>query len=723
VFFTVLAFALVGGGVTQMRVAERSVPPITARLPKHRVVQGPARAYEDSHDAVDELVDRLTTVLDRADRPQRTGRSYAVPSAPVAQFVSPMTGHRSSWFHRRREAPLQYPQLQASRQDLVAQDRADAVSRQVVNSILATTSSVATGRRARSAKADPEFTLPATLAVAALSHGNGAEGLAGAHLYRPSKLYHIYGASVNPVARAKLEKRLRRTHTIHTMRRAGHAVSARRHAEAEPQLFDAAEEEVDPLKPRSLETDALAADLHYDAMEHLENASLEKLPHPVRRKASGEDELGGLIAHIGEGGEAVVDGSAVDDVEHERGPVFDRKGRQRARIAGEATRTEKVHTRVVDAPAKKESPAAKVIRETIDSVDGREAMAKAQVARSADRLDLTTQQKEKVERWLKHTLSEIDLDTGKPKARASAAHAAAEPKEEMPAAHVPTKKAAEPESAPKHEPEHEKKAEPNEEDAPKPHARHKEAAPVPSFEVTHGSTEVDAEAGSDESESPAVKRHKSAAEILKEIRAQKRADDERKAQVSAASASKQAKQEADEIERHVRESVAAEPEMIPMQGHDGAQKPAERAPAPLRHRSEPYENVARDADKLSGDLELTLAPIRDETPVHITELGELPAEHVHVAPPAGGDESIPMVGESSKRVSVSDAVAQVVEVALKTAPPVLDEQDVERNVKPSDIVLGGPSTDLPRAASDESYLNDHERAKVAKRMEEGWNRM
>ena len=48
----------------------------------------------------------------------------------------------------------------------------------------------------------------------------------------------------------------------------------------------------------------------------------------------------------------------------------------------------------------------------------------------------------------------------------------------------------------------------------------------------------------------------------------------------------------------------------------------------------------------------------------------------------------------------------------------MDEEDVERKVKPSHIVLGGPSTDLPRAASDESYLNEHERAKVAKRMEE-----
>lgn len=745
VLFTVLAFALVGGAVTQMRIHERSVPPITARLPKHRVVQGPARSYEHANEALEVLVARLAAIVERAERRG---------AGPGGSSFSPGDGRthqRRGWsapFARfgKNGGPEEYPALQAApssrksaREDAPA--ALDGPSRQVVSAMLATTAPTAKGRVAKQAvRAARPVSLDIPQGIA-FTEGPGSDPsiapLGAAHVYRPSKLYHIYGGTVNPVARKKLEKRLRRTHTLHAMRQGARALvkqpdslpRSERHllAEVDDMGADA------PEKPRSLESDAIASAAdEYDALEALENASVAPVPkeppHRPKRKqpkpgrSVDDDELGGLIAHLGEGGEAVVDDSAVREIDFHDGPAFDRKGRQRARIA--------------DEPGKGRGEALPPHSKEAESKQPEHQESPADARR---RREDAAHEKARVDRWLAHTLSEVPGVSGKKQApMASAPWQAPEPKPKP-------KVAPEPAAVPPKKP----KAEPS-----------RGASAPARFEVTHGSVEADAEAESqDADQTPALgtgPRKRTAAQILKEIRQQKKDEGARKQQADAARRASEAKAAADEIERRIRESAedGAGRRSQPTDGGDGDGDQAvvtaggqsvalQAAPKPRRHRSDELEAVMTTTEELSGELELTLDPVREEGPTEQearNAIADLPmldpeenAPEAREAPEGGPD--VPGAADDA-RTAHAEASATSAPVEADTMEPSKDapsqgatpraegEKEPERDVGPDEVVLAGPSTDdTPGFDPEEAELSDNDREKIAKRLKEGWNRL
>ncbi|HEX9709466.1 MAG TPA: hypothetical protein VGB42_05810 [Candidatus Thermoplasmatota archaeon] len=745
--FTVLAFALVGGAVTQMRIHERSVPPITARLPKHRVVQGPARTYEGANEALEMLVARLAAVVDRAER--RHGAPGAAAAAADGRSRQRRGWSTPLFSFGRRGVPAAYPELKSTggkplALPAAAPAEAESPARQIVSSVLASTAPQARGRAAKQAMraARPvEIDIPHTIAFADAAGADlSVAPLGGAHVYRPSKLYHIYGGTVNPVARKKLEKRLRRTHTMHAMRRGARALvrpadglqaSQRGDLQEIDDLVDA-----DPGKPRSLESAALSSSMRYDALEHLENASVAPLapapatkPKPKHAKAAGPletDELGGLIAHLGEGGEAVVDTTAVQDLDLGDGPVFDRKGRQRARIAPDTQE-------LPAAPAKKMAGAA-----------AKQVVQGAAAAPAPKRPADSRSDKARFDRWLEHTLQDMPDTPGKSvrarlPAGAADAPAAREARAASKPAGAPAREAAPAPTA---------ATEPPKKRAPPAHAS-------PSrFEVTHGSVEADAEADSDDEEAtstpPGGKAHRTAAQILKEIRQQKKDDAARKEQAEAARQAREAKAAADEIERRIRakggspagetaldldDAAARTPtETGASVAAEGVQAVALQAsPKARRHRSDDLEAVLTTAEELSGELELTLDPVREEAPTAreahaaVAELTMLDPEGG--APPAvdgpgapgGRDEATEEAGPAgSPGASAGDGGRQGRQAADGGAPAVAEP---ERDVSPDDVVLAGPSTDLLGADPEESELSENDRERIRRRLQEGWNRM
>jgi len=712
--FSLLAFALAGGAMTQMKVQERMVPPITARIPASRVVaplvQAPARAIRGARQAeVDGLVAKLNDALARAEKERKalgrtraTGVSAGSWSAPRSRFA---------WLSGRGERGASPHSALEAQEGSIGEIPLSPTSRQVVAQFLASTPSSRGERRVRVAKApEVDLSLPQTIAFAGHARGSGAEGRSGAHLYRPSKQYHIYGGSVNPVARAKLEKRLRRTHTLHAMRRGARSLSqmvevdpegARALAPHAVTSSGAAEES----RPRSLEASALTAEMHYDALEHLENAKFES----ARRRAapSEADDLGGLIAHLGEGGEAVVDEAGVDALEFSDRPVFDRRGRQRARIADDDDPTAPEPKAPASKP--KVAPPA-LVRKAIDAVEQEEKRrstatvdgGKSKVARSADRADPTAGQSAKVDRWLKRTIASAegppDSARGKPKGNPAPDGASL-------AVGVHPRSAEEALEAPS-----------SSEVAEATPARRNEAKEaVPAFEITHGSTEVDSEAAADEGDAPPPRHNRSASDILREIRLQKKADRDAEEGEEIARSAKHAKEEADEIERHAR-GEAALPEIgeVVLAARDHPARAPAKAPSKKRRHDGEFEPVETDAEKLGSDLEMTLAPIRDEE-VRITELVETTAE---AAPPETVHAS---VDEPARAEPPHVAVTEVSGTAPRTAN--LTAPEPERDVKPGEMVLAGPSTDAPLGDSAEAELTNRDQERIRKRLQEGWNRL
>jgi hypothetical protein len=711
--FSVLAFALAGGAMTQMRIQERMVPPITARIPASRVVspmmQAPARALSGKHQAeVDELMTRMNEVLDRAEK-ERMASGRPRGRAVGAQSWQP---RRSPFGWLRTVHLRQQPNYSALEARAQGDDGPlDAASRQVVSDFLSKTPPGKGERRPRALKAPAiDFDLPQTIAFAAPSHSVGAEGRTSAHQYRPSKLYHIYGGSVNPVARAKLEKRLRRTHTLHVMRRGARSLAEMVEVAPDAHTPDYVDDPEPTDKPRSLEAPALAATttMHYDALEHLENASLETPRKAAARAKAGEEDLGGIIAHLGEGGEAVVEERGIEDVEFDRTPVFDRRGRQRARIGGEAG------VEVVRVPhghpapgAKPRAPTPAVVREAIHSLnqDGAKnsAPAKMTVAKSADRAHITAAQDEKVNRWLKRT-----LESAEPRAQAPAPKAKLDVAVEVPhgepvkAAHHAKDDHAEA-GAPEPEPHGEKKS---------PARRPRADDSPPAFEITHGSTEVDAEAAASDGDSAAPRKHRSASDILREIRLQRKAEKDAEPGEEIARTARRAKGEADEIERHVREG-AGELAMgeVALAAHSTVKGAPARA-AKKRPHGEDLEEVETEAEKLSSELELTLAPIREEG-VSIVEVDQEPVQAA--GPPSAA--LFPLVGEAR-------AVVNITEVdATPGAPAHAPAREPERDVKQGEVVLAGPSTDSQGGDLAEAELSALDQERIRKRLQEGWNRM
>lgn len=741
VLFTVLAFALVGGAVTQMRIHERSVPPITARLPKHRMVQGPARSYENVNEALEMLVARLAAVVERAERRGRGLDTMAAGDGPP---------HRGRGWSGplgrlgKHSVPEEYPSLQSqpsgrSPGATAGAGALDPSSRQVVSAMLASTAPQAKGRVAKQAvRAARPVSLDIPQGIAFTDEpgsGSTAAPLGAAHVYRPSKLYHIYGGTVNPVARKKLEKRLRRTHTLHTMRQGARALVKQPDAlpRSERHRLAEVDELVDdePGKPRSLESSAIASSLEYDALEHLENATVapkraaapqgpkRKQPKPDTRLDG--DELGGLIAHLGEGGEAVVDQDAVQEIDFSDGPVFDRRGRQRARIAPE------------DQPARRPEKPASAPSEG----DGGQAGPPETPAQARKRREDQARQKARVDRWLEHTLSDIPAGGDKKKTNPKVP---AEPEDVKPTT---------PAAAPK-----------------KPKAEPRQVKATPSrFEVTHGSVEADAEADSDDGDQSVSlatgKRKRTAAEILKEIRREKKDEAARKEQADAARRARDAKATADEIERRIRDNAdGAVPDRTDASDAEeggGGERQAvvtaggqavalQAAPKPRRHRSDDLEAVLTTAEELSGELELTLDPVREEAPTEreahaaIADLPMLdpedPAAEGGKAPGAGREEGGPADEAAAPTPSAEAAADTETPAALPSAPappapPAAPaegaaadgEPEPERDVSPDEVVMAGPSTDTPGFDPEEAELNDHDREKIKKRLQEGWNRL
>ncbi len=699
--FLLLAFALVGGAVSEMKLQERMVPPITARIPASRVVspmtQTPARAVAGAYSTeVDGLVAKLNDALVRAEKERRAFEKArgGVPSGGG-------WGRPRGFFGRGNGGGA--PIALSAEADEPEMGSLDPAGRRVVAQMLASTPPAKGDRRAKALRLpEVEFDLPQTIAFAGPSRAPGAEGRSGAHQYRPSKYYHIYGGSVNPVARAKLEKRLRRTHTLHAMRRGTRSFAQMVEVDPEGHHAVAAHQEVSPDRPRSLETAALTAEMHYDALEHLENASFAAVKHkaaPVHHVGA-EDDLGGLIAHLGEGGEAVVEQSGVRDVEFGDGPVFDRRGRQRARIADDEPAAPSVTVK----PAKPKAAPPTAVREAIESVlretEGGDAAPdlKAKVARSFDRAEMTSAQSAKVNRWLKRTLETTEVQEAKAKPKA---------------VHEPATEEAHPDQAPRVKSEAPVDAETVEHKPAAHKPKGKQAAPA--FEITHGSTEVDAEADAGDDDGPAPKKHRSAADILREIKAQKKAEKDAEPGEEVAGRAKLAKQEADEIERHAREgavdSVVGE---VALAAEAKTSEPAPKASSKRRSRGDDLEEVKTDAEKLGSDLELTLAPIRDEQ-VEIREIGEVHAEaapSIHATPAAAA--GIPQVGEGQ-------ATVEVTEIQTSASRPAFAEP--ERDVKPGEVVLAGPSTDVAVFDPGEGELSAHDQERIRRRLQEGWNRL
>jgi hypothetical protein len=706
--FLLLAFALAGGAMSEMRIQERSVPPITARVPASRVarpmVQSPGRATSGaSASEVDGLVVQLNDALARAEK-ERRAFERARAGAPAAGGW----GRSRLGLFSRGAGRAPSVTLQADEGELPSPGLG-AAGRKVIEQALSSTPPGRGERRARAAKApDVDLGLPKGIAYAAPGHALSAEGRGAAHQYRSGKYYHIYGGSVNPVARAKLEKRLRRTHTLHSMRRGARSFAqmvevdpAGAHRAAAPEVFPSD-------RPRSLESGALQVEMHYDALEHLENASfhaasratLKPAAHPAH-PVHAEDDLGGLIAKLGEGGEAVVDESAVRGVEFGGGPVFDRRGRQRARIAPDEEAAEAPPTPVRPAAKPKAAaPAPLIVREAIEAVshDTRTAAAPApahvKVARSADRATLSPSQDAKVNRWLKKTIESAAVEAPRPKAKA----AAAAPPEA-------------PHAAPAEEPE------PTEAAAAKAAAKHaKPKHAAPAFEITHGSTEVDDEAEAGDDDAPAPRKHRSAADILREIKAQRKADKDAEEGEETARAARKAKEEADAIETHAREQAAAPAAAETALAAEEAPPKGAPPAAPRRRRhGDDLEEVKTDAERLDAGLELTLAPVRDE-PIEIREIGEV---HAEAAPlPQAEPEGIPQVGADEPRLEVTEIAAAPAAPGAAAAAA-----EPERDVQPGEVVLAGPSTDAALADPGEAELSPRDQEKIRKRLQEGWNRL
>ncbi len=721
--FMVLAFALVGGSVTQMRIHERSVPPITARLPKHRLVQGPARSYENANEALEMLVARLASVVDRAERKgSKDGRAAGRSGPAAADGPDGRPRQHRGWSSPlftfgRRGAPESYPEIESTGGNNPPPAEAapavlDAPSRQVVSSVLAATAPQAKGRAAKKAvrAARPvELGIPQTLAFADPAGAENSDApLGSAHVYRPSKLYHIYGGTVNPIARKKLERRLRHTHTLHAMRRSARSLVKQPQAlpRSERGFLSGADDLADsePQKPRSLESGALSSSLHYDALEHLENASLapaaagtkgkHKRKGSPARAAFETDELGGIIAHLGEGGEAVVESAAVRDLDVDDGPKFDRKGRQRARISDEEQ--EAAHP-------------------------GQAPPANHRAGPAYD--------KARAERWLAHTLAEMPDAPGGQHTATASRRAGPEPAKEQGAAKV--------------------------------------GAAPPQFDVTHGSVEAEAEAESDDQEADAPtaggKRSRTATEILRAIRRQKRDEAASKEQSEAARKAREAKAAADEIERRIRGSAEGLPSgpsprdspgggvqrnansgegesaVVAGAGQDVA---LQAAPKARRHRSEDLEAVVTTSEELSGELELTLDPVREEAPTsreareaHEAVAGLKMLDPEDPALRAGGDagpvaQGAPAPGKGPEDVASAPAVADGATTAGTAPAPALDPApsdgaplEAQRDVGPEDVVVAGPSTDTPGTDPEEAELSDNDRKKIRKRLQEGWNRL
>jgi hypothetical protein len=590
----------------------------------------------------------------------------------------------------------------------------------VVSSVLASTAPVARGRAAKQAvrAARPvELEIPGAIA---LVDGDGvdpsAASLGSAHLYRPSKLYHIYGGSVNPVARKKLEKRLRRTHTIHTMRRSARAVVKQPDARPRTERLMEVDELVaeDPAKPRSLERTAIASSMHYDALEHLENAAVAPpAAHPPRRTKTKKeaadagfetDELGGLIAHLGEGGEAVVDTTAVKDLDFTDGPVFDRRGRQRARIAPDEREE-------VDAKAKVPPP-------------------KPEATAPPKRHEDAAREKARVDRWLERTLA--DMPDAPTKRKASAPVQEPAPPVHPAAAGGSPEPATEQQEVPSGVPRKQRE---------KP--RH---APAGGFEVTHGSVEADAEAETDDGEdgpSQGGKRNRTAAQILKEIRQERKDDAARKQQADVAKRARDAKAAADEIERRIRHNedasaVGADGEVRPgldeargaVDPADGSTVPAaggqavalQARPKPRRHRSDDLEAVLTTNEELSGDLELTLDPVRAED-ASAREAHAAVAKLPMIDPEERAAKLEPEAGDGPPHTAPEEIGGTAGPGAAAAAQPVPEGEEAARDVGPGDVVLAGPSTDTPGYDPEEAELSDNDRDKIRKRLQEGWNRL
>jgi hypothetical protein len=464
-------------------------------------------------------------------------------------------------------------------------------------------------------------------------------------------------------------------------------------------------------------------------MEHLENARLGPAhAKPAARSHAAVDELGGLIAHIGEGGEAVVDQAAVREADFQGAPVFDHRGRQRARIVADEPEVVKP-AHPAKPEAKKETQPAHtptIVREAIADVEartGRTALVeggsgRSKIAISADRGELTPAQRAKLEKWLKHTMAANDIEKEKRHARPSAA---SKETREAPAiaAHEEAREA-------KEEAKETRKAEEPVEAAPKRPAHRKEQA-APAFEITNGSTEVDEELSASDEEIAPQKKTRSARDILNEIRLQKKAEDEGRSHVEVAKAARRAKEEADAIESHIREGTRAA-RVVAMSAHESPEEERESVAKPIdepgaprrRHRSGDLEPVVRPTEPRGADLELTLAPVRDEDVpardnghVSITEIGESPTHASLEDDSPLGEAGIPMVGRSESRVSISEAVKAAVDSA--------SEEKLE--VSPSDAVLAGPSTDDIRVDPSEGIITAGEADRIKKRLEENWNRL
>ena len=695
--FSVLAFALVGGAVTQMKVQERMLPPITAKIPASRVSRGPvemaARGLDRRQQSeVNALLERLNEITAKAGGPSRGRAGVAAAEwSPRPRLRFPRLFGSGP--------DLRYSELMA-REEQEASGGLDERSRQVVAGFLASTPQGRGDRRFKAAKAPAfEFELPRTIAFGSGTRAVGAEGPGEAHNFRPSKLYHIYGSSVNPVARAKLEKRLRRTHTLHSMRRGARSFAGMVEFGDDGTLGEGPAAAHEAGHPRSLESSALSADIRYDALEHLENASFEaRRKAPAHPKAD-EEDLGGILAHIGADGVAVAEAPEAGDLDFEAGPRFDRRGRQRARIAGEEVQAPpKSPASPPPAPVKKPAAAPAIVRQAVAAVEAEtharashhEAPSRIQVAKSADRSALSPSQKEKVDRWVKRALADSDgspkkVEADKPRSPARAeVHASSVDESAPEAAREPRKSESQG-------------------SRPRPLA--------PAFEVTHGSAEVDAEADTEETDSKVSRKNRSAADILREIREQKKADKEAEASTEVAHAAKRAKAEADEIERHAREAVAPPIELIAMAAEESP-KDGKAEAQRRRHRSGDLEPVSTDAERLDADLELTLAPIREE-PVEITEVGEGPSASAD-AP----SEGIPMVGAPQHRVDLPEAVELASKAASSEHPP-----EAERDVEPGEVVLAGPSTDVPFGVGGEGELSAVDHDRIRRRMQEGWNRL
>jgi len=693
--FSVLAFALVGGAVTQMKVQERMVPPITARIPASRVSRQPSEIPVRGLDRraqveANALIERLNEITARAGGPSR-GRGSAATAEwsprPRLRFPRLFGGGPD----------LRYSELMAREEE--SSGGLDERSRQVVAGFLASTPPARGDRRFKALKTPAvELDLPRTIAFASGPRGAGAEGPGAAHNFRPSKLYHIYGTSVNPVARAKLEKRLRRTHTLHAMRRGARSFADMAEFGEDGTVGQRPPAAPEAAHPRSLEANALTAEMRYDALEHLENASFEARRKAPSHPKADEEDLGGILAHIGADGVAVAEAPEAFDPDFSAGPMFDRRGRQRARIAGEEPLPTPKPPAGPHPPVKKPAAAPALVREAIATVEAQtrpeasrhEAPSRVQIAKSADRAELSPSQKEKVDRWVKRALAETDGPARK-----------AETAKRKP---VPTEGAH---ASAEHEGASQRAREPR-----KGEWQETRAKPLaPSFEVTHGSTEVDAEADTSETDSKVSRKNRSAADILREIREQKRADKDAEASAEVARAAKRAKAEADEIERHAREVAQSPIEMVALAAGESPEHTGVE-PAKRRHRSEDLEPVSTDAERLGSDLELTLAPIREER-VEIVEVAEEPAPSE-----ASPGEGIPMVGAPEHQVNLAEAVELASQAA--SAGPTAEP---ERDVKPGDVVLAGPSTDVPFGAGAEGELSAVDHDRIRKRMQEGWNRL